>query len=620
MPSIIISKDSHLYNVYSLEGQTRIGRGSGNDIPLNDVGVSRRHARIEQTTEGFDLIDEGSTNGTFVDDQRMDRCPLSHGKSFRIHDYLFTFVDDIRSQDAPPAGMTIVSQEDATSWRQATANRPALFMEEKDGLAHKLSQLLKMVTDLYASTGDVDFGTLVLVTLLDITGGQRAILSRRDSTGEMSITHIRGFGPHGTLPEVICDFLKSVMEEGAWIFYHRDAEEQADKRILELDVHSVLCMPLLEKDRTVGCLYLDHPERNNGFLKTDRDLVFAVAGYVAQAFLMEEKKENRLDRDEQRYARELETEGIIARSPKTIKVFQDTKKIASFNVAVLIYGETGTGKEVIARYIHDRSKRTGAFIACNCSAIAAAMFESELFGHEKGAFTGATQQKPGLLELADGGTIFLDEIGDMPFEQQAKLLRALQEQEVWRVGGRRPVKIDLRVISATHKDIKNDREALQFRDDLYFRLANVEITAPPLRDRTEDIGPLSRQILKDLSEQHMNGKRDFAISIKALRLLQAYDWPGNIRELRNTLFQAAYRCDGGTIDRHHLKDLLNVFEVSPDVPAGSIKPLIEVERGHIQMAMQQANWNKSAAAKLLQVDRNRLSRLLKKMEIEEPKT
>jgi transcriptional regulator with GAF, ATPase, and Fis domain len=614
MPSVIISKDSHFFNVFPLDGNTHIGRGQGNDVVLDAAGVSRKHARIEKIDGEYVLIDEGSTNGTYVDDRRVQHYPLTHSVSFRIHDYLFTFVNDIRAQQGSTYGVVTFADRDDTSWDEVTSTKLITHIEMKRGMAHKLKRLLKLITELYASPADTDIGALVLTSLLEITGAKRGIVAGLQKSGEATIAHLRGFGPDAKLPDAIHAILKHVISVGDDLHYRCAAEELT---VLNFEtpprLRSVLCTPLMENDQPVGCIYLDHPDYNGVFSDVDRDLMTAVAGYVAEAIFAEKGPKHGLSREEERLIHELEADGIIARSPKTLKVFQDIQRIAHYNVAVLIYGETGTGKEVIARYIHARSGRTGQFIACNCSAVTASMFESELFGHEKGAFTGAVKQKPGLLELANKGTLFLDEIGDMPMEQQAKLLRALQEQEVWRVGGRAAVKIDVRVIAATHKDIKNNRTQLNFRDDLYYRLANVEITAPPLKDRTEDIGPLARMMLKSLE-----GQQALSISPKAVRLLEAYDWPGNIRELRNTLFQIAYRCNGDVIRRRHLKDRLDIFEVSPAVPQAPIVPMAEVERSHILKALQHTDWNKSAAAKILDIDRNRLSRWLKKLEIEEP--
>ncbi|WP_419656206.1 sigma 54-interacting transcriptional regulator [Desulfosarcina variabilis] len=616
MPKIIVSRNSHFYNIFSTGKTTYIGRGPGNDVVLTDSSVSRKHARIDLTEKGYYLIDEGSKNGTFIGDRAIHSHPLTHGTSFQIQDFRLTFVNDLGVEDQIQTGGATISKQYAESWDEATCTGFIRPMEQIWDTGEKLTRLIEIVMDLHTASSDVDTGALVLNAFIELTGAKRGILARLHKTAGPIITHMQGFDPNGKIPESIRSVLTDVLDRDTSV-----VEMCNDKEIIKkmpFTSEKVLCMPLLKGSETIGCLYLDHSDADNIFADIDYNMVLAATGYIAEALIEERGPTRGLGRDEQQLARELERKGIIARSKKTLKVFKDTLSIAHYNVAVLIYGETGSGKEVIARYIHENSGRKGKFIACNCSAIAGALVESELFGHEKGAFTGAAQQKPGLLELADQGTIFLDEIGDMPMEQQSKLLRVLQEQEVWRVGGRAAVKIDVRVISATHKDIKNNREQLEFRDDLYYRLANVEITAPPLRDRVEDIAPLSRLILKDLNVRHLNGEKNLSISSKALRLLEAYDWPGNIRELRNTLFQVATRCDGDIVERQHLKGLLNVFEGSSQKSKLPIVPLIDVERQHIIMAMEFTSWNKSAAAKLLKIDRNRLNRRIKKLGIQEP--
>jgi transcriptional regulator with GAF, ATPase, and Fis domain len=617
MPSVIISKNSHFHKIVPVYENAYIGRGPGNDVILDEVGISRKHACIEKYEHGYFLVDAGSTNGTFVEGKRVVRHPLTNGSSFRIHDYVFTFVKEVYSTSAVAKRFSPQTKLGTPSKEEVESTRLIKIIGPQHGLAQKLSGLLKLVADLQGLSTESDGRALVLDTLIEITGAKRGILARSPKKGGMVITHMRGFSPHHDPPETVRNTIKKVMEQGAWV-YCLDAKGLATEGAAQGDIESMMCIPLADDHRTVGCLYLDIPEPHGMFSESDRDLLEAAADHIVESFLDEKTFTSILSRDVQRFSGELASQGIIARSPKTLKVLQDARNIAQYNVPVLIFGETGTGKEVIARYIHDNSGRSGRFIACNCSAIAESMFESELFGHEQGAFTGATAKKPGLLELAGKGTLFLDEIGDMPLKQQSKLLRVIQEQELWRVGGREAVKIDVRVISATHKDIKNKRKKLKFRDDLYYRLANVEITAPSLKERPEDIGPLAHLILQEINEQHPDGKALIALSPKAVRLLQAYEWPGNIRELRNTLFQVAYRCEGGIIKRHHLKDFLDVFEDSPEQASGPIPPLADVERVHIIKAMRQTNWNKSAAAKVLQIDRNRLSRRLKKLRIELP--
>jgi two-component system, NtrC family, response regulator HydG len=618
MPSIIISRDSHFERVFPLQGKTHIGRSPGNDVVLDAAGVSRNHALIEQQENRFFLVDEGSTNGTFIRDQRVRRQHLTDGTTFRIQNFLLTFVDDAGARDVPHDGVATATLMESTPDKMLETlwvTQPAV---REKGLQEKVFRLLKMVSDLATSAADGDPGSLVLDALFEITGAKRGIVALKREGADPTFAHIRGFDLQGQGPKVSRNIFQQVLSGDTTVFLSSAQSQNPTQSVCEYGLKSVLCAPLTTAGQTIGCIYLDHPDHFDVFSETDRDLLVAAAEHIAESFLPDKRQNGGLNREDERLARELSLQGIIAHSPKTLKIFRDSQTIARFNIAVLIFGETGTGKEIVARYLHDQSGRTGSFIARNCSAIAASMFESELFGHEKGAFTGATDQKPGIFELADGGTLFLDEIGDMPVELQAKVLRALQEQEVWRVGGKAPVKIDVRVIAATHKDIKAQRKQLNFRDDLYYRLANVEITAPSLRERPEDIAPLCAMILETFSRENRDEKKTPTLSSKALRLLEAYDWPGNIRELRNTMIQIILRCDGATIEPRHLKGLVDVFAMPARPDEGPLPPLVEVERVHIIKALKSTNWNKSAAAKVLDIDRNRLNRRLKSLGIDSP--
>jgi DNA-binding NtrC family response regulator len=604
--------------VFQIRAKTHIGRSPTNDIVLDAAGISRIHACIKQQQNRFFLIDDRSTNGTFIGDQRIRRHLLSNGTSFRILDYLLTFVEDTHTREAPPDDLSTATLTDIKSQKMLKTLWLTQQATPKKGLQQKVCRLLKMVHDLITASGDADPGAFALDALMDITGAKRGILAMKRKRVDPVFTHTRGFDPEGQGAKVSRTIFQRVLGKGTVVYLRSAGRESPTNSVIKFALKSVLCVPLITGGQTIGCIYLDHPDYSDVFSETDRDLIVAAAEHIAGALLPNKDQSSKLAGEDERLARELAQQGIIARSPKTLKVFRDSRTIARYNVSVLIFGETGTGKEIVARYIHDQSYRQGRFIARNCSAIAAPMFESELFGHEKGAFTGAAEQKPGMLELADQGTLFLDEIGDMPAEMQAKVLRALQEQEVWRVGATAPVKIDVRVIAATHKDIKTRRRQLNFRDDLYYRLANVEITAPSLRERTEDIAPLCEMVLKTFCQERPDKQKTFCLSPKTLRLLEAYDWPGNIRELRNTLIQISLRCDGNIIEPRHLKGLIDVYAAQTGEGGKPLPSLMEVERVHIIKVLKHTNGNKSAAAKLLSIDRNRLNRRLKKLGIDSP--
>jgi Nif-specific regulatory protein len=618
MHSVIISKDSQFIQVVPLGGKATIGRNPGNDIVLDAAGVSRNHASILRQDDQFLLVDQGSTNGTYVEDKPVRRHPLVNGTSFRIQNYLLTFVKEASSQQVPLEDLATATLMESASEQHLKTLWVTQVPTCRSGLQQKVARLLKMMDDLNNTPGGPEASAIVLDALVDITGAMRGAVAMKQKDADPLFSYMRGFDHRGQRAAVSRTIFKNVLDTGTIVYLNCADKEAPTDSVSALHLKSVLCAPLTVNGSTIGCIYLDHPEHSGAFSNTDRDLLIAALNHVAEVFVPKKRLTTSLSNEDERLAAELKQRGVIALSPKTVKVFRDTKTIARYSVSVLIFGETGTGKELIARYIHDQSGRKGKFIARNCSAIAASMFESELFGHEKGAFTGATEQKQGILEMADQGTLFLDEIGDMPAAMQAKMLRALQEQEVWRVGGTAPVKIDVRIIAATHKDIKAKRKQLNFRDDLYYRLANVEITSPSLRERPEDIAPLCEMILDRFAKDQMDGQKPFTISQKALRLLEAYDWPGNIRELRNMLIQASLRSTKSSIDTHHLKGLVDVFSSATSRLDSPLPSLQEVERDHILKALKCTNWNKSAAAKILSIDRNRLNRRLKKLDIEAP--
>ncbi|HJZ58482.1 MAG TPA: sigma 54-interacting transcriptional regulator [Gemmataceae bacterium] len=311
---------------------------------------------------------------------------------------------------------------------------------------------------------------------------------------------------------------------------------------------------------------------------------------------------------------------IVGRSPGLVSVLQRVSKVAGTDSTVLIDGETGTGKELIARAVHSASPRKGKpLIKLNCAALPTGLVESELFGHEKGAFTGATARKPGRFELADGGTLFLDEVGELPPDAQAKLLRVLQEREFERVGGTSPVRVDVRVIAATNRDLARMAKEGKFREDLFYRLNVFPVRLPPLRDRRDDIPLLVRFFVNKFAARL--GKRIESVGTDTLELLAAYPWPGNIRELENVLERAVILADG-----HELEIDPDVLPVAGGVPesgpsGGGEQSLVAVERDHILSVLRQTDWvieGPGGAAKVLAMHPNTLRSRLKKLGISRP--
>jgi len=316
------------------------------------------------------------------------------------------------------------------------------------------------------------------------------------------------------------------------------------------------------------------------------------------------------------------SEAIVGESPPMQRVGELIAKVAQATTPVLILGESGTGKEVVAKEIHRRSPRaSGPFVAVNCAALAEGVLESELFGHERGAFTGATQMKKGKFELADRGTLFLDEIGEVPPATQVKLLRFLQEKEVEHVGGTKTIKLDVRVLAATNRDLKKRIEAGAFREDLYYRINVITIALPPLRDRREDIPPLVRCFLAKLEREI---QKKGVIDDEAMALLQMYDWPGNVRELENVVERALVLAEGCRITPRDLPAEIRGGEGALEAweryyKASGLQGLIDrMEREIIRKALEEHGWNQTQTAAALELKRSSLQYKIKKYFLVKP--
>jgi len=304
-------------------------------------------------------------------------------------------------------------------------------------------------------------------------------------------------------------------------------------------------------------------------------------------------------------------EGVVGRSASMRRVIQTCQQIARTDATVLIEGESGTGKELIAKALHNNSRRKDRnFVALNCAALSEGILESELFGHEKGAFTGALTSRKGRFEHADGGTLFLDEVGDMPTATQIKLLRVIENGEIVRVGSNDPRKVDVRIISATNRSLDELVKTRQFREDLYFRLKVMRIVLPPLRERRDDIPPLTDHFLRRLAAEH--DKAVTGITPEAQRILNAYDWPGNVRELINTIETMVVLARGPTLDVADVPP--DIRPTSPETPATGLKAgmsLGEAERILIERTLEMTDGNRQQAAAILGIGQRTLYRKIK---------
>jgi DNA-binding NtrC family response regulator len=380
------------------------------------------------------------------------------------------------------------------------------------------------------------------------------------------------------------------------------------EKIVEMDpaVDVILMTAHYSTDRAVeairkgACDYLTKP------LDMDR-LRARVSALVADA-----ERRRRTLQLERELLGQFEFQGIIGRNPLMLEVFAKIRRVAPHFRVVLVTGATGTGKELVAQALHRLSaSASGPFAVCNCSALVETLLESELFGYVRGAFTGATQDKIGIFEFANGGTVFLDEIGELPLTAQAKLLRVLQNQEVQRVGSPAVRKIDVRIIAATHRDLRTMAREGRFREDLYYRLAMAEITLPLLLERREDLPLLQRHFVEKFAREYH--KQITGITRRAQMAISRYSWPGNIRELENVIGNACMMVEGSVIDLGDLPQQLRSESAQAVKSEPALLSLAEVQEQHVKRVLESVQGNKARAAEILGIGRSTLYQLLAKM-------
>ncbi len=444
---------------------------------------------------------------------------------------------------------------------------------------------------------------------------ENPITNKLESVGKTKVSYKKGEGivgkvwKHG-IPIVIPDISK---EKEFLNKLKRDLNNPYEKI-------SFIAVPIKIGEKTIGVLAVDKPYSQKESLKSHTDFLVMIAnilGNYIKLYSDFEKEREKIETEKKNLEKKLTNiysksgiEGIVANSIKTLEIVDTIKSVANTPATVLLTGESGVGKEVFAKAIHNLSdRRDKPFVKINCAAIPEDLLESELFGYEKGAFTGANTTKKGKFELADGGTIFLDEIGDMPLLLQSKLLRVLQEKEIERLGGSKTIKVDVRIIAATNKDLEKMVQEGTFREDLYYRLNVIQIHIPPLRERREDIPVLIYYFLDKFNK--MYGK-NLKISDELVELLTNYDWPGNIRQLQNTLERMVILAKKPVLTKEDLpvdiKKSLKNFIKKPEPAKPTIKEekkvhlpktIEEIERENIIKALEETNYVvKKAAEKL----------------------
>jgi Nif-specific regulatory protein len=619
-PRLLALSDENNRNPLALSlesgGFFTFGRESTCDWQIKDVAVSRRHCHIVREGDEFALEDLGSHNGTFVNDLPVVKRRLEHGDRIRIGNAFFVFLVN-ETDDAP---FTDARFDDGSLQTNSTIR---LFAnQDAADFPTDLSVLVKLGKTVNESKGTKDLQRRILETILEIIPARRgAILFADEDNEEPQAVCVWAKNQIGNaqmqISRTVC---RQVLREQAALLSNdlSDGTFDAAKSLYASRVSSLLCVPLRRAGDREGLIYLDASDPKISFTETHLEQITAISFLISAALAQAEAIENlRQENAILKDSLQIET-NMIGESRELKEVFNLIGKAAPIESTILITGESGTGKELVAQAVHRNSRRRAKpFVPINCAVLNENLLESELFGHERGAFTGAFERKHGKLEIAGGGTIFFDEIGELSLPIQAKLLRVLQEREFERVGGTQTVKIDVRIIAATNRDLEAAVGSGKFREDLFFRLNVVQIKVPPLRLRRSDIPLLAQHFVRKYSEQCH--RRVVGISKEAKKILLENKWRGNVRELENVIERAVVL---GTSDKITSEDLppemLAAVSAEGVAANGNFhEQLIQAKQKILLTAVQNANGNISEAARRLSIHASNLHRIAREIGIKD---
>ena len=613
------------------EGEITVGREASNGIAIADPSVSRRHCLISYREGKFQVRDLESRNGTHVNRTAVAEQCLEHGDEIVTGDSSFLFL--LEDEETAVFGTGRVEFEDAQFNAETTIIHPrdAVYLQPdrllrelpaSSRVARNLNALLKISRIVHAIRSLEELQGQLLDLIFEVAPAGRGAILLSDSEGhQFNSLFARTRQPGQTqLVKVSRTIARQVLEQGIAIL-GSDVAGSDDLREVEslavAQVRSLLCVPLTVFQRVIGCIYLDSDSVTDRLHEEHLQLVTAIAGISAVA-LDNARRLQWLEQENERLTVEVSLErSLVGDGARMKEVYQFIKRVAPTDSTVLIEGESGTGKELAARALHRNSPRASKpFVTINCAAIPETLLESDLFGHERGAFTGAAIQKKGRLEVADEGVVFLDEIGELAPALQAKLLRVLQEREFERVGGTHPIKLDIRLIAATNCNLEEAQRAGRFRQDLYYRLNVLKITMPALRDRREDIPMLARHFVQKHAKRCKVKARP--ISREALSRLVNHDWPGNVRELENAIERALVLGSSEMILPEDLPESLLEHIPAPEMTEAKYHAAVkELKKQLILDAVEQTQGSYADAARILGVHPNYLHRLIRNLELKE---
>ncbi len=582
-----------------------IGRALGNDVAVPTPGIAETHAQVLFDGRDFNLEEVDKAGEILVNGKKKRRARLVHGDRLILGDAELTFsMFDEPSREAAPQ-----ATKDATesSGMQLAGVRKLYEFSEKLMTMKQLDELLEAMLD----------------AVLEVTGGEKGLIllmddaleSEKSGEGKPVVRasrHVNKEAITNTAGVISDSIVRRVLETGKAIIVSdalSDTQFGSSESVVALRLSSVMCAPLVSQGHVTGAMYVGNDRVKGLFERSQLDVLSIFAGQ-ASLILQNALLLTALRADKEKLSAELKDKRfgeIIGVCPSMMEVFRKLQKVATTDISVLITGETGTGKELIARELHRRSNRAnGPFVVINCGAIPENLIESELFGHVKGAFTGAVGSRPGKFQVADKGTLFLDEIGELPLNLQVKLLRALQERVVFRVGDSKPEKVDIRIVAATNRVLEEEIRAGRFREDLYYRLNVVNLFNPPLRERGDDVLIIAKALLSKFADELGSSVQGF--TPQALSAIKKNPWPGNIRQLENRIKKALVLCEKTLLSPEDLD--LGANAENPILPLEKAKE--EFQRKYVLEVLERNNGNRTQTARDLGVDPRTIFRYLER--------
>ncbi len=603
MPSIKWVRPAGRPKIFSIYKKiTSIGRAAASDVTIDDRAMAEHHAQIVFDGKAFNLNEVDLEADIQVNQKKKRRVRLEHGDRIDLGrtsagggvELHFSLFDEADRDEDEQASLTGESDERSV----VVGLRQLHELSQRLMQAREMNDKLSLLMDAVIAATHAAKGFLVL-----LEGGETRISVARNLGGrnvEAGVAHLSD----SILTRVIETRQPLIVSDAL-----SDTQFGRSESVMNLQLASVMCAPLLAEGQLLGLIYLGNDSVRGLFGETSLEVLTIFSAQAAlllqNAQLLDQLRSDKGELEKQLHEKRFGD--IVGTNPSLVEVFRKVEKVAGTDISVLITGETGTGKELIARELHRRSlRKDGPFIVVNCGAIPENLMESELFGHVRGAFTGAVATRAGKFQAAHQGTLFLDEIGELPLGLQVKLLRALQERIVTKVGDTKPDRVDIRVVAATNRDLEAEIKKGAFREDLFYRLNVVNLHLPPLRERGDDTVLLAKFLLQKFAEELNPKVKGFTPN--ALIAIRKYEWPGNVRQLENRLKKAIVLCDKTLIGPEDL-----------DLFAEALAPIMtltqareDFQRRYILEVLERNNGNRTKTARDLGVDPRTIFRYLEK--------